>query len=401
MTLFRGHFGSFASISSIIGLALSVAVLIAVMSVMNGFTKEISNKFLNLTPHLHLQSGYGHLYNNIALVKNISEYSGVKGVSPYIEGHGMLMHSSIMRPVAVRGIDLDTINSIFPVDDLVSRGSIYTLDDINYGIVLGQELANSLNLDIGDKVTFVLPTVINNIVGSSPKLKTLTVVGTFSSGYRHDNNLALINLATARKLFNVKDDFIHGLQISIEKPMQAPAFKLKLNSYLDNKYWITDWTDQLADKFKAAKTEKSMLFMVLLFIVAVFAFNLISALIILIGEKKKDIAILRAMGASRKMIMQIFFLHGLVTSIIGTILGAILGIIISLNVTSIANFIERVFNFQFFDSNLFYIDYLPSCILYEDIVQVVCWALVLSVIATIYPAYKATKIKVVKVLHNG
>jgi lipoprotein-releasing system permease protein len=387
----KNHFISFISMTSMVGIALGVLVLITVISVMNGFSKEIKAKMLSITPHITVfaKDGLANWPDKIQIFK---KYPEIQGVAPYTQGFGMVLQGENVDAIEIKGIDPNQVNEVFPISKNMITGKMSSLIENTYNIIIGAELANRLGVWEGDKITLIIPKVNVSIAGVAPRMKRVKIAGVFQSGTLYDSKTAFININDAGKLFSLKKA-ITGLQIKLEDPSESTIVIAKLKRDFSKNYSFTDWRDNFSDFFDAIKMEKTVMWCILLLIIAVAAFNLVSSLVMMVTDKKTDIAILRTMGASRKSIMAIFIFQGSIIGGLGTLLGLILGIILATNVTVIVEFIQGLFNVRFISEDVYYISYVPSELQTLDVVFICIISLLLSFLATVYPAFRAASIR--------
>ena len=392
----KNQFISFISLVSIIGISLGVAVLIIVLSVMNGFDSEIKTRILSMVPHLTVTNYNQRVSDWRELSKKIQLNDKVEFVAPFVESQAMLQNKSFVSFGMVQGIDPKLQNNISPIAKNMVSGKLQDLNEVKFGIILGDELANQLGVTIDDKVTVIVPKYSMGPVGLVPHLKQFTVIGMFHSGYQYDSSYAYINLKDAQVLNSMKDS-VSGIEVKATDLYIAPELGKELTKNLPG-FFASDWTMQNAAFFQALKMEKIMMLLILVLIIAVAAFNMLSSLVMLVVDKKSDIAILLTIGMRRKTIMRIFMIQGVIIGIIGSFIGLVIGIIVSYNVTSIVSYIQKILGVQFLSSSVYYINYLPSKIEGFDLLLVCVISFVLSFLATIYPAWKASRIKPVEAL---
>lgn len=388
----RSHFVSFISLTSMLGIALGVMVLITVLSVMNGFDKEIHHRFFSMAPEITLTDYSGQLANWQSLEDKLSHYPKVQAVSPYVGGQGLMTHEGRIVPIIVTGIQPEKEKKLIHLSKFIVAGSLDNLD--HFGIVLGQSLAANLGVDIGDKVTLMIPKASVTLAGMIPRFKRFTVVGIFAagSGFNFDSKLSFISLHDAQALFQYGQN-VTGLRLKIGNVYQAPKLAHDIFNYLNGRYAVSDWSEQFGAFFKAVKMEKTMMFLILLLIIAVAAFNLVSSLVMLVNDKQAEIAILRTIGMKRAAIQTIFLVQGMMVGIIGTTIGTIAGIIMALNATKLVSWLQGLFDIEVLSSNIYFVDYLPSELQWLDVVKVVLIALLMSLAATLYPARRAAKVQ--------
>lgn len=395
----RNHFISFISLMSMLGIALGVVVLITVLSVMNGFDREIKNRVFSMWPALTISSATGAVSNWQELETILRKNPEITAVAPYVSGEVLLTNGGNVQPALVSGIDPKAEKQISELDQKVVDGNLANLKPGSFGIVIGEELATRLDVTVGDKITAITPQVSLTPAGTLPRFKRFTVAGIFhaGSGFGFDMALAYINLADAQKLYLLGSS-VSGLHASIQNVYKAPELSMQLLQELTPGARIMNWTDQFGPFFHAVKLEKTMMFFILLLIIAVAVFNLVCTLVMVVNDKESDIAILRTFGATPKMIMSIFVVQGAIVGVIGTILGVIGGIALALNATNLVKWIEDVFHVNFFTNNAYIVNYLPSELQMNDLIIIASTALCLSLIATLYPAWRASRTEPVEAL---
>ncbi len=388
----RNHFISFISLTSMIGIALGVAVLITVLSVMNGFDGAIRDHFFAMAQQVTVRSVSGNMTEWNTVESDLGKYSGVTGAAAFVQGNGLLSAEGQTNPVEVFGILPGEQSHVSELPNKMVQGSLDELRAGRFGIVIGQKLAQNLGVTIGDKVTVVVPSATFTPVGVMPRFKAFKIVGIFhvGNGFGYDSSLAYIHLGDAQKLFLLGKG-VTGIQLKLQDFYAAPSIALDLQSHLSSNYLITDWTQDYGAFFQAVKLEKTMMFLMLILIIAVAAFNLVSTLVMVVTDKKADIAILRTLGATPRTILSIFMVQGMVVGIVGTLSGLILGVLLAMHVTGIVNMIQHVFHVQLIASDVYYVNYLPSKLLWSDVIRVCVVAFVLCLLATLYPAWRAAK----------
>jgi len=388
----RNHFISFISLISVLGIALGVAVLITVLSVMNGFDEQIKDRILSMVPQVTVSQWGGQLQNWQGLATQLKSQAHVVGVAPEIQGQAMMSFNGSTAFGVLQGVDPAMEGRVSPIESKITQGSLQDLVAGQYHIILGHDLAESLGVSIGDKVTVYVPKTTMSIAGILPRLKQFTVTGIFVTGYQYDSSYALINIQDASNLLLMGSN-VSGLQLKLSDLFLAPQVVADLNNTLSPSYQTYSWIDQNSNFFQALAMEKLMMFLILILIIAVAAFNMLSSLVMMVTDKQSDIAILRTIGASSKTIISIFMIQGAITGLFGTMLGMVLGIILSLNITTLVNHIQNLLHVQFLNSSVYYINFLPSKLVVSDVVHVCIVAFGLSLLATIYPAWRASKIK--------
>ena len=389
----RNGFISFISGVSMLGIALGVAALIIVLSVMNGFQKEVRDRMLSVVSHVEVADADGAaLADWHATAAEARKNPEVIGAAPFVVSQALIARGDDMRGVIVRGIVPDEEAT---VTDLAARLKDTTLARLvpgSWSVVLGIELARSLGVREGDKVTFVLPGGQITPAGVVPRLKQLTVVGTFDAGhYEYDSSLALVHLEDAAKLFRVEGPT--GVQLRLKDLNEAPLVGAQLAQSLGPKVNVRDWTSTNRNWFAAVQVEKRLMFIILTLIVAVAAFNLVSTLVMTVTDKRADIAILRTLGATPRSVMGIFIVQGAASGIIGTLAGVLLGLVVAYNVDVIVPAIEAVLHVSFLPSSVYLISRMPSDPQQGDIVPIVVISLVLAFLATLYPSWRASRLQ--------
>lgn len=388
----RNRFISFISMISMAGIALGVAALIIVMSVMNGFQKEVRDRMLSVLPHIEIQDVYGALPNWRETAAIVQRNKDVAGTAPYVFGQAMLTREDLMRGVVVRGVDPALEGNVSDVGRQFKQGSFSSLQPDSFNIAIGKELARMLRVGVGDKVTVVIPQGQVTPAGILPRLKQFTVSGIFEAGhFEFDTTLAFISIDDAMRIFQA--DAPTGLRVKLHNMQEAPAVAKDLTlSLIDQEVVVRDWSKQNKNWFAAVQTEKKMMFIILMLIIAVAAFNLVSTLVMTVTEKQADIAILRTLGATPRSIMKIFIVQGALAGILGTLIGVSFGVLVSLNIDVIVPFIERLFGFQFLPKNIYLISSLPSDLQWMDVLRIGGSSIVLSFLATLYPSWSAAKV---------
>ncbi len=394
----KNHFVSFISLTSMLGIGLGVMVLITVLSVMNGFDDEIHKRFFGMAPEITVTGDDGQLQHWQALEAQLAHFPGVTAVAPYVGGQGLLTQDGQVLPIILTGIDPQKEQKVNHLQNKLLLGDMANLK--NFGLILGKGIAENLGVLVGDKVTIMIPQATVTPAGMIPRFKRFTVVGVFSAGtgFNFDTKLAFMNLHDAQKLFQL-GDHVNGLKMKIANVYQAPEIAQKMSYQLGDHYQVGNWTQQFGEFFQAVKLEKKMMFLILLLIIAVAAFNLVSSLVMLVNDKQAEIAILRTVGATPGMILRVFIVQGLMVGVVGILLGLVGGIVLASNATSIVNHLQSFFNIQVLSSSIYFVDYLPSKILWVDLVQVCVMALGMSLLATIYPAWRASRTVIAEALH--
>jgi lipoprotein-releasing system permease protein len=387
----RNHFVSFISLTSMIGIALGVTALITVISVMNGFERQLRERILGMVAHATVQ-GVGDNPREWQQVVNLAEKQPhVLGAAPYVEGEVMLTNAGRVGGALVRGIAPEYEWKVSDVVDDLVAGELTDLQPGEFGIILGKELAALLQVQVGDMVTMVTPEARVSVAGILPRVKRFTVTGIFEVGmYEYDRTLAFTHMEDAARVFRTEGG-ISGIRLKFDDVMAAPFLARDVAMELPGYYRVRDWTLQHFNFFKAVRTEKTVMFVILTLIVAVAAFNIVSTLVMVVTDKQADIAILRTLGISPRSIMGIFMVQGAIIGVIGTLLGLIGGVSLALNVETIVPAIEGLFGVQFLPADVYYISDLPSELRWDDVGKITIVALLLSLVATLYPAWRASR----------
>ncbi len=389
----RNQFISFITLSSFIGIAIGVWALITVLSVMNGFQAEIRDRILGMASHATISSINGKLADWPDVAKLVENEPDVVGSAPYILKEAMLTNASNVHGALIRGVDPEEEKTVSEVSQHIRQGSYEALNKKKYSIILGRYLARSIGATIGSKITMVTPSANITPAGIMPRLKRFTVVGIFEVGQNeYDSNMALINLRDAQVLFKMKG-LVTGVRLKFDNLYDAPRLSRELEKKMSGYHRVIDWTQHHANLFRAINIEKTMMMLILSLIIAVAAFNIVSTLVIVVNDKQSDIAILRTLGASPGMIMRIFISQGMVIGLVGTLLGMISGIATAQNIDVIVPAIEHVLGFKFLAADVYLISDLPSDMKWKDVLTTGMIAFCLTVLATIYPAWRASKVQ--------
>lgn len=394
----RTQFISFITLTSVLGIALGVTALITVLSVMNGFEAELRERILGMTSHATITGRYGQLDDWQGLEKKLKDYPHVQGTAPFINGQVMINADRRVSGTMLSGILPDYEGKVSEVADKMKTGKLTNLVSGEYGIVLGAELANYLGVITGDKITVISPQINSTPAGVIPRMRRFTVVGTFEVGmYEYDRNMAMIHLDDAAKLFRL-DSAVSGLRIKLDDLFNAPQITRAMQKAFYDDYQVSDWTLAHSNFFRAIQTEKRVMFIILLLIVAVAAFNIVSTLVMVVTDKRGDIAILKTQGLTSGSVMGIFMVLGAIIGVVGTLIGTVAGVLLALNVETIVPAIEKLFNVQFMAADVYYISDLPSKLVWTDVYTIAGMAFLLSLLATIYPAWQAAKVNPAEVL---
>lgn len=376
-----------------LGIALGVAALIIVLSVMNGFQKEIRARILGVTSHLQVGAISDNLHDWPLIAERMDSNPQVLATAPYVSGQGMVALNESVQGVMVRGILPQAENRIADIATKTKAGSLDHLQEGEFGIAIGTDLARALGAYIGDKILLITPQGQITPAGMIPRLKQFQVVAIFEVGMSpYDNAMALIHLADAQKLYRM-GDAVSGIGARLENLDRAPITAREIQQTLPQNLYTTDWTQQNAAYFSVVALEKKMMFIILSLIVLVAAFNIVSTLVMAVTDKQADIAILRTLGASPSSIMKIFMVQGILIGLVGMTLGVAGGVLIALNIGTLVPFIENLFNVQFLSKEFYYISELPSDLHWEDVATVAGMSFLISLLATLYPSRRAARIQ--------
>ena len=387
----RNHFISFISLISMLGMGLGVMALIVVLSVMNGFQKEIRERMLGASPHLEVVADGGRMYDWQAVLDRVAQHPQVAAAAPYVAGQGMLSFGQSVQGVMVRGIDPARETAITELSSKIKVGALEDLREGEFNIVLGSDLARALGVKMDEKVMLIAPQGQITPAGMMPRLKQFRVVGIFEIGMApYDSSLALIQMNDAQKLF-LLGDAVTGISSKLHDIDLAPRVAQELQNELPPELYANDWTHQNSNYFKAVQMEKRMMFIILSLIVAVAAFNIVSTLVMAVTDKQADIAILRTLGASPRSIMKIFIVQGVVIGVIGTLTGCLGGIALALNLDVVVPFIEQSLGVQFLAKDVYYITELPSDLRYPEVAMIAAMSFLISLLATLYPSWRAAQ----------
>jgi lipoprotein-releasing system permease protein len=386
------QFVVFLSIVSMAGVALAVAALIVVLSVVNGFEHEFRRGILGATPHVQATGYDGTITDWKAIAAHANLLTGVKAVAPYVSGQGLISMGAKVQGAVLRGIDPALESRASDLARQIQDGKLEDLKPGSMGLVLGSELARNLGVKVGDRVALVIPDANSTSEQAMPRMKPARVVATFSVGmYDFDNGLALVHIDDMRSIFRLGDR-VSGVRIQLEDPMLAPLVAEELaQRQLD--LFITDWTRGNANLFHAVRTSKRMVVLVVSLLIVVAAFNIVTSLVMAVTDKRSDIAILRTLGATPGAIMRIFAVQGVTIGVVGTVIGTVLGVLIALQVPTLVQWAERTFGFKAIDAEIYRIAELPSQLQWGDVLVTAGVALVLSALATLYPSLRAARVK--------
>jgi lipoprotein-releasing system permease protein len=388
----RGNrFVSFISTISMAGVAIGVAVLIVVLSVMNGFEREVRQRILSLTSHASISALNFRLGDWQDAAARVRDNPDVLAAAPFIEDQALLIAGAKSSGAVVTGVLPEDERQVTIIAEKVTAGSFTALAPGEYGIVLGTELAKALGVALGERVVIVTSLRTTTPAGVMPRMRTFKVVGLFSAGmYEYDRNLAYVHLADAARLYRMGED-VTGLRLKLADMFKAPLVVRQLASALGGGYYVDDWTRKHANFFRSIQLTKSALFIILLLVVGVAAFNIVSTLVMVVKDKRSDIAILRTVGASPSSVLAIFLTQGVAIGVIGTLSGVLLGVLISINLESLIHGLEALLGLQFLDARVYFITDLPARVEWSDVVQISLTAFVLCSLSTLYPSWRAAR----------
>ena len=387
----RDGFLSFISGISTAGIALGVAALIVVLSVMNGFQKEVRDRMLSVLSHVEITAPDG-LVNWESIALKVSAQPHVVGVAPMVSSQGLLSRENVMRGVSIRGVLPSEEGKVSDLPKQFITGSIEDLKPGAFSVALGAQLANLVGARVGDRINLIVPESDLTPAGAMPRMRTLQVVGIVDSGhYEYDSSLAIMHWKDAAALLRLQDP--SGLRVKVDYMQRAPEIASELAQVVPQALWVSDWSRSNRNWFAAVQTERKMMFIILTLIIAVAAFNLVSTLVMTVNEKQADIAILRTMGASPGLIQRIFLVQGLAIGLLGSLAGVGLGLLIALNIDVIVPAIEAIFRVRFLPRDVYFISELPSDVRLSDVVTVGLMAFGLSVLATLYPSRRAAQVQ--------
>jgi lipoprotein-releasing system permease protein len=387
----RNRFISFISLISVLGIALAVAVLIVVLSVMNGFEYEVRARILSVVSHAAITGWEGRMDDWPLLSDLAASNPDTRAVAPFVSGQGMLVGAEQIRGVEIRGIDPLREATVSDLPVLMESGSLDVLQPGSYCIVIGRTLADELGVDVGDRLILMVAEGVTTPVGLAPRMRRFEVSGIFNAGmYEYDRGLAFMNVDDAARLLRL-GDAVTGIRIAMKDPMRAPVVVRDIARSLGQDVFITDWTRQHANFFRSIQLTKSIIFVILLLVVGVAAFNIVSTLVMVVREKRGDIAILRTLGAAPGGILRIFVTQGALVGLAGTLLGVFLGLVVAANLDSIVAVIESLLGMKFLAPDVYFISDFPSRIKLIDVAQVGGIALLLALLSTLYPAWRGAR----------
>jgi lipoprotein-releasing system permease protein len=388
----RNHFISFISLISMAGIALGVAALIVVLSVMNGFQQELRARILSVVSHVQLTGPGNRIDGWQRVAEAAAAHPRVREAAPFINAQGMITYGQGVRGAIVRGVVPELEDRVADIGRHMRSGNLAALRPGEFGIVLGGALARGIGAGIGDKVALIAPQGQVTPAGVIPRLKQFTVVGTFEIGmYEYDSSLALMHLEDAQRLYQTGSG-VSGVRLKLDDLFAARAVARELTAQLGGDVYASDWTRSHANFFRAVEIEKRVMFIILTLIVAVAAFNIVSTLVMLVTDKQADIAILRTLGAAPGSILQIFVVQGAMIGVIGTLTGVAGGVLLALNVDTVVPALETVLGFKFLSPEVYYISDLPSDVQPRDVAVIGVVSLVMSFVATLYPSWRAARV---------
>ncbi|MDH5547086.1 MAG: lipoprotein-releasing ABC transporter permease subunit [Gammaproteobacteria bacterium] len=389
----RNHFISFISLMSMLGVAIGVMALIVVISVMNGFEKELRERILGMTSHATVKGDQGRLRDWRLVSLSALKHPEVVGVAPFIQAEGMLSYGQQVNGTIIRGIIPEEESKVSDVGNKMVLGDMSSLKSGEFGIVLGKDLARNLGVVMQEKVTLIIPQASVTPAGVLPRMRRFTVVGIFEAGmYEYDSAMAMIHMEDAARLFRLEDD-VSGVRLKLEDMFRSMVVARDLLGDLPGEYWVSDWTGEHANFFRAVKMEKVTMFIILTLIVGVAAFNLVATLVMTVVDKESDIAILRTLGSSPMSIMGMFVVQGTVIGVIGTLLGALGGVSLAANIETLVPMIEQALGMEFLSAEVYYINDLPSDMRWGQVFGICSVALVMCLLATLYPAWRASRVQ--------
>ena len=384
-------FISLISAISMLGIAIAVAVLIVVLSVVNGFERELKDRLLAMSAHATIESGEGRLAEWPVWADIAEGQDDVAAAAPYITGQGLLVSGLELSGVEIRGVDPALESAVSGIGELLEAGSLSTLTAGEYNIVLGIELALALGARVGDKVTLTLAEGIVTPAGVVPRTRRFTVTGIYRVGmFEFDRRLAFVNLEDAQKLFRMGGN-VTGIRLAVTDVFNAPTIVRDAAIAGGGGVLVSDWTRRHVNFFRSIQITKSILFVILLMVIAVAAFNIVSTLVMVVKDKQSDIAILRTSGATPGDILRVFVTQGAVIGVVGTLVGTVLGVLLSLNLEAIVGFMESVFGIKFLASDVYFISDLPADLRWADVARISGIAMVLALLSTFYPAWQGAR----------
>ncbi|MBI2383350.1 MAG: lipoprotein-releasing ABC transporter permease subunit [Gammaproteobacteria bacterium] len=389
----RNHFISFISLVSMAGIAVGVMALVVVLSVMNGFERELRTRILGMASHATISAFEGGLEDWAGVATRAESNPDIVAVAPYIQGEAMLRVGGELSGTMIRGVLPDHESRVSEVGRHMKAGALEDLRPGEFRIVLGRELAQALGVGPGDKVDLMIPQASVTPAGVLPRFRRFTVAGVFEIGmYEFDRGLVLIHLADAQALYRMGAQ-VTGVRLKLHDLFQAPRVARELANELPGVYYVSDWTRQHANFFRAVRTEKMVMFIILSLIVGVAAFNIVSTLVMVVQDKQADIAILRTLGASPRSVLAVFMVQGSIIGIVGTVIGVGCGVLLALNVETLVPLLEALMGQEFLSPDVYYISDLPSELKTADVVKISLLSLSLGLLSTVYPAWRASRVQ--------
>ncbi len=396
----RNRFISFISLISMLGIALGVAVLIVVLSVMNGFERELRERILDMTAHATITGFDAALPDWAAVSETALAHPQVRGAAPFVEGQGLALHGEALSGVALRGIDPALEATVAGIDGLMVEGRLDALAPGAWRVVLGEELALALGVQSGGRVVLVIPEGTVTPAGIAPRMRRFEVVGIFRAGmYEFDRGVALVHMADAQRLYRLGER-ASGVRLAVTDIFRAGTVVREVALDVGGGVYIDDWTRRHANFFRSIQLTKTIMFVILLLVVAVAAFNIVSTLVMVVRDKQSDISILRTLGAAPRHITAVFMVQGTVIGVLGTAMGVLFGALLSLNLERLIGVVERVFDTRFLAPDVYFISDLPAQLLWQDLALIALTALALSLVSTLYPAWRAARIQPAEALRH-
>jgi lipoprotein-releasing system permease protein len=387
----RNQFISFISAFSLVGMALGVASLIVVLSVMNGLDREMKQRLLSVIPHGYIDREPA-LANWVELAQQVKRHPKVLGAAPYIAREALVSYAGGVQGIQLEGVLPEEEMKISVIDKHMLLGSLADLKAGEFGVVMGSMMAQQLGLAMGDKVVITSSDINITPAGIFPRNKNFTLIGVFQVGNQVDSNLAIIHLQDAQKFFRVQGD-AQGLHVKTTDLYEAPSVIAEVAKQLGSEYQVKNWTQTQGSLFQSVKMEKIVVGTLLNILIFIAVFNIISSLVLMVADKRSDIAVLRTLGLTARQVMGIFIVQGSAVGLAGTLIGLVAGGVLTWLLNPIMNLLATLFGFYIFDPETFYISGLPSYLMWQDLLSIACTALVLSFLATLYPAYRASKIE--------
>lgn len=393
------QFVSFISFTAMLGLALGVAVMILVLSVMNGFDRELRTRVLAMVPQATLES-FKPISNWQSLGSSLLENPHIQAVAPFVQSQGMLSHNNQLLSVMLSGINPQEEPKVSIIGNFIRQGSLDALVEGGFGILLGVSAAKRLGVQVGEQITFIAPDVLVTPAGLFPQMKRFTVVGLFQTGAGElDAGLVLTHISDAARLKRWQAGEVEGLRLQLDDLFAAPKLAWALEQqFKDQDFFSTDWTRSYGNLYRAIGMQKAMIGLLLLLIIAVAAFNIISTLVMVVQDKRGDIAILRTLGSTPRQVMATFMVQGTIIGLVGTLVGGVLGVLAALNVSRTVAGLEELLGTKFLNEQVYFINYLPAQLQFSDVLWVCSAALLLSFLATLYPAWRAACTRPAEVL---